>query len=87
MLVMAKEGNAVYYFFVLPLRWVTTKLPDSLLLTVSKLLAGCATMYGALCRSVPLALHKYFQSVFMKLAWRERVMLVFDQLNPTFARY
>ncbi|MDB5551027.1 MAG: class SAM-dependent methyltransferase [Rhizobium sp.] len=86
-LVMSREGNGLYYYFVLPLRWMTTKLPDSLLFVVSKLLAGGATAYAALCQLLPLPMHIYFRSVFAKVAWRERVMLVFDQLNPTYAHY
>ncbi|WFU83845.1 class I SAM-dependent methyltransferase [Bradyrhizobium sp. CIAT3101] len=86
-LLMSREGNAFYYYFVLPLRWMTTKLPDSWLVGVSKFFAGCASIYGSLCRVAPLPMHVYFRSVFMKVAWHERVMLVFDQLNPTYAHY
>jgi SAM-dependent methyltransferase len=86
-LVMSREGNEFYCSFVEPLRKITTALPDGVLRVLCHILAAAASGYGAVCKLLSLPLHNYFNAVFSKMAWRERVLLVFDQLNPAYTHY
>ena len=86
-LVMAREGNEFYCNVVLPLRKITTRLSDSMLFALSGFLAAVSTVYAWACKVLPMPMHRYFTSVFAKMAWRERTMLIFDQLNPSYAHY
>ncbi len=86
-LAMAKEGNESYCRFVLPLRKLSVLLPNKLLYALCVALAVPATLYAALCSVVPLPLSHYFSNVYSKMNWHHRVMLIFDQLNPTYVRF
>jgi SAM-dependent methyltransferase len=86
-LAMSKEGNEFYCAFALPLRAITTVIPDWALHVLSQTLAVPASIYGFLTKFLPLPMKTYFTSVYNKMAWHDRVMLIFDQLNPSYARY
>lgn len=87
-LVMAKEGNFFYCTFVVPFRRITTKLSDINLHRLCVFLAIIASTYGQLCKYLPiLPMKNYFQLVFNKVAFQEKIMLIFDQLNPSYAHY
>ena len=85
--VYGKEGNELYLFIFNNLRKFTIKLPDFVLRIVSKILALCTYIYGFLCKFVPLPLHKYFTGMFSKLSFKNRTYVIFDQLNPSYAKY
>ncbi len=82
-----KEGNAFYLFVAGILRTVTTVLPDNLLNGLSVLLNWVLSGYGFLCRFLPLPLQRYMLNHFMKLDRTARVLTIFDQLNPAYAKY
>jgi 2-polyprenyl-3-methyl-5-hydroxy-6-metoxy-1,4-benzoquinol methylase len=86
-LAMSYEGNEFYCTFALPLRAITTVLPDFALHILSQILAIPSSIYGLVCKLIPIPMHVYFKSVFNKMAWHDRVMLIFDQLNPSYAKY
>ena len=81
------EGNELYLAAVTPLRWVTTRLPDWALQGLSHLLNLAADVYIAACRHLPLPLRGYVREVFGKLERRRRYEVIFDQLNPAYAKY
>jgi SAM-dependent methyltransferase len=85
--VYGQEGNELYLTLVQPLRTVTKRLPDFLLLGLSHVIAVFLSIYIWLCGWLPLPMRDYMLSILGRYAWRQRVLTVFDQLNPTYARY
>ena len=85
--VYGEEGNEIYLFIFNNLRRITTKLPDFILRIISKILSFFTYIYGFLCRFIPLPLHKYFNGMFSKLSFKNRSYVIFDQLNPSYAKY
>jgi SAM-dependent methyltransferase len=81
------EGNEAYLALVKPLRAITTRLPDWVLRAVSSVLNVAADAYIAGCRVLPLPLRGYTREVFAKLDRRKRFLVIFDQLNPAYAKY
>jgi SAM-dependent methyltransferase len=82
-----KEGNELYLRVFEPVRRLTTKTPHWVLEAVSVFLAGLATVYGVLGQIIPLPMRSYFKDHFLKLAFKVRVITVYDQLNPQYAKY
>lgn len=82
-----REGNNLYLFFAGFLRMVTTHLPDKILDTLSVGLNCVLRGYGYMCRFIPLPLKDYMLNHFLKLDQDARVLTIFDQLNPTYAKY
>lgn len=85
--VYGREGNGLYLAVVLPLRRLARWLPDALLARLADLLNALLTPYLWLCRFLPLPLRGYLLRVFGRFGWRQRSLVVFDQLNPAYARY
>lgn len=81
------EGNRLYLALVQPVRRLTRLLPDVLLAPLSHLLNAIVTPYLWLSRWLPLPLHRYLRRVFGRFGWRQRSLVIFDQLNPQYARY
>lgn len=82
-----KEGNTAYLAFVTPLRAFTKKLPDTLLRGTVRLLDFPLSVYIHLCRLLPLPLRDYMRNVIGKMAPDKRRLIIFDQLNPAYAKY
>jgi SAM-dependent methyltransferase len=82
-----REGNEAYLALVGPLRWLTTRLPHRALVGVSWLLTGLLGAYASACRYLPLPLRGYMRSVISRLTPDKRFLVVYDQLNPAYARY
>ncbi len=87
MWVYGKEGNELYLFFFNNLRRITIYLPDFILKIISNFLALITYIYGFLCKYINLPLHKYFKNVFNKFSFQKKTYVIFDQLNPSFAKY
>jgi len=81
------EGNELYLSFVRPLRAVTRRIPDEWLVRLSRLVQLPLNAYIAACRIAPLPMRTYMSAHLGKLAPEARVLTVYDQLNPTYARY
>jgi SAM-dependent methyltransferase len=81
------EGNEMYLRYVTLLRRITVKLPPSVLSGVSHVLNVCLGVYIPLCRYLPLPLRGYMNNVIGRFSWAKRHLVIFDQLNPTVARY
>lgn len=84
---MSYEGNRLYYHAVWLLRRITTRIPNRVLLVLSRCLVYCLDVYIALCKVIRLPLHEYMRNVISKFSRENRVLLVFDQLNPSYAKF
>ncbi len=85
--VYGKEGNELYLSIAIPLRKITSVMPDIILHFFAHFLNIFLTGYIFLSLFIPLPLHKYMQEVISKLTWQQRTMNIFDQLNPAYAKY
>jgi SAM-dependent methyltransferase len=82
------EGNKLYIKVFTPIRRLTPKLPDWILELLSFILNGLLSVYIFLCWFIPLPQREYAKNVLSKLTWKQRAQVViFDQLNPTYAKY
>jgi SAM-dependent methyltransferase len=83
-----REGNGVYLAALGALTTVTRRLPHFALAGLSLLLDGPLVLYAALCRHfrfLPLA--AYTQEVIARLTPDKRRLVIYDQLNPAYAKY
>jgi SAM-dependent methyltransferase len=82
-----REGNEAYLRIVEPLRRITVTLPRPLLAGISHVLNLFLGLYIPLCRVLPLPLRGYMNNVIGHFSWANRHLVIYDQLNPTVARY
>ena len=83
----AREGNEAYLALAEPLRRATTRLPDAVVVTLSHALNVPLSGYIGACRLLPLPRHRHMRNVMARMSWRQRTLVIFDQLNPAYARY
>ena len=81
------EGNELYLSLVLPLRKITSKMPDFILSMLSGILTFALSLYMYACKILPLPMKAYMLDHIAKLSWKVRYLTIFDQLNPAEARY
>jgi SAM-dependent methyltransferase len=81
------EGNETYLRFVDALRSVTTRLPDRALRAFCHVLNALLDAYILACAVLPLPLHRYMRKVIGKFTRPTRFLVIFDQLNPAYAKY
>jgi len=81
------EGNEVYLAIFGPLRRLTRRLPDFILAAISHFLTALLSVYILMCRILPLPMRSYMLSVLGKYGWQHRFLTIFDQLNPSYAKY
>lgn len=81
------EGNQAYLWWVIPLRKVTSRLPDLLLAPLCHGLNVLLAGYIWLCRFLSLPMRAYMREHMSKMSWHARYLTLFDQLNPAEARY
>jgi SAM-dependent methyltransferase len=82
-----KEGNGAYLALVTPLRALTAQLPHFLLAAVVWLIYWPMAMYMALCRFLPLPMRGYMRDVIGRMSPDKRRLIIYDQLNPAYAKY
>jgi len=82
-----KEGNSLYLAFIEPLRVVTKKLPHFLLAFLVEMMYWPLLGYIKICKIFPLPLKGYMLSVFEKMSPEKRRLIIYDQLNPAYAKY
>lgn len=81
------EGNTAYLSILRPLRAVTTRLPHAMLAAVSHVLNALLSVYIAIARLIPVPLHRYMTEVIGRFSFRRRHEVIYDQLNPAYAKY
>lgn len=82
-----KEGNRAYLLVLGLLTSVTRRLPHRALAALTWLLYGPLAAYMVVCRLGPLPLSDYMRQVFSRLDPDKRRLVIYDQLNPAYARY
>ncbi len=81
------EGNEGYLRLIQPLRRITTRLPHGALVFLCRVVDRVLDVYIAIARRVRVPVRDYVLNVFARLERETRVSVVYDQLNPTYARY
>ena len=81
------ENNLMYICFYKLLSIFTKMMPDKILDFVSSFLNLLIEPYIFICRFLKLPLREYLLNVFSKCGWKERKYIIFDQLNPEYAKY
>jgi SAM-dependent methyltransferase len=82
-----REGNETYLALVEPLRAATMRLPHVVLEGLCYTLDLVAIGYTAVSRILPLPMRQYMQTVYSRLAPDKRRLVIYDQLNPAYAKY
>jgi SAM-dependent methyltransferase len=82
-----KENNRFILAILEPIHALTKRLPDRFVHFASYIGAIFLTVYGWLCKFLPLQLRRYMLEVFMKNSFRHRILVLFDLLNPAYAKY
>ena len=82
-----KEGNGLFLSLIKPLRALTKRLPHILLAFLVEIIYWPLVLYIKLCRWLPLPLQGYMLSVFKKMPPEKKRLIIYDQLNPDYAKY
>jgi SAM-dependent methyltransferase len=81
------EGNELYLKLVSPLRKLTPKLPHVVLLSLVLLLMLPLELLTLLARVCPIPMRKYFLDHYGRLGFTSKRITIYDQLNPSWAKY
>jgi SAM-dependent methyltransferase len=82
-----REGNAVYLTIARALWSFTRRMPHRALVTFVAALYPVFWSYMTACRWLPLPLAAYMQRVMRPLTPAKRRLVIYDQLNPAYAKY
>jgi SAM-dependent methyltransferase len=82
-----KEGNWLFLSLLYPLRVLSEHLPHFALAALVWIIYFPLMAYVKLCRRFPFPLRDYFLTVFEKMAPDKRRLIIYDQLNPAYAKY
>lgn len=82
-----REGNGPYLAVTVPLRAVTTRLPHRMLVAICWMIYPLLAVYIAACRMLPLPMKRYMNGHLARLTRRQRILTIYDQLNPAWAMY
>jgi SAM-dependent methyltransferase len=85
--IYGEEGNELYLSVIRPLRLLTKLLPHNVLAALVWCLDWPLRFYMMLCRNFPLPLRKYLISHLSKFSPEKRRLVIYDQLNPSYAKY
>jgi len=65
----------------------TKHLPHSMLAALVRLIDLPLVLYMRLCHRISLPLREYIREVLEKMDPRKRRLIIYDQLNPSYAKY
>jgi hypothetical protein len=82
-----REGNGLYLLLVGPLWLVTNRLPHRLLEAMVAAIYPIFWCYMTASRWLPLPLAAYMRRVMVPLTPAKRRVVIYDQLNPAYAKY
>jgi len=85
--VYGKEGNSLYLTFLMLLRMYAKHLPHVMLTSLVEMMYWPLVFYMKLCHVCPLPLREYLFAIFEKMSPQKRRLVIYDQLNPSFAKY
>lgn len=81
------ENNLPYIIFYKIFSKLTKYLPDRLLYIFANILNATLQIYIFLCKFINLPLKDYLLKVFNRFGWSKQTDVIFDQLNPQYAKY
>jgi SAM-dependent methyltransferase len=81
------EGNELYLALARSLRLLTRRLPHAWLSALSRGLVLPVDVYIAACRHLRLPMRDYMVRHLGALGRDARILTIYDQLNPQYARY
>ncbi|MCA8924187.1 MAG: class I SAM-dependent methyltransferase [Planctomycetes bacterium] len=81
------EGNELYLSLAEPARMLTCRMPDPLLAGLSWSLTPPLSLYARASKLLPLPMRGYMQDHILKLSPSARMLTIYDQLNPRYAKY
>ncbi len=82
-----KEGNTLYLALLKPLRILTKHLPHFVLAALVEIIYWPLAFYIKFCHVLPLPLRDYMLSILQKMSPEKRRLIIYDQLNPSYAKY
>jgi SAM-dependent methyltransferase len=82
-----KEGNGLYLLLLNTLRLFAKAAPHWIVAAMAWLLYFPLAFYIRLCKWLPLPLRYYMLEVIGKMSPEKRRLVIYDQLNPEFAKY
>ncbi len=82
-----REGNALYLAIASSLWWFTRRLPHRGLDLFVQTLYPAFWLYMTACRWCRLPLAEYMRRVMVPLTPTKRRVVIYDQLNPAYAKY
>jgi 2-polyprenyl-3-methyl-5-hydroxy-6-metoxy-1,4-benzoquinol methylase len=82
-----RENNGLYLAFVQTLRAITVRVSHDTLDKISALMVPMVRLYSRLAKILPLPLRGYMESVIDKLDNYTVKHVIYDQLNPHYAKY
>jgi len=82
-----KEGNGLYLVLISPMRILTKHLPHFILSFLAEIMYWPLVLYIKFCHILPLPLKGYMLSVLEKMSPEKRKLIIYDQLNPSYAKY
>jgi hypothetical protein len=85
--VYGKENNRLYLGIFRAIHAVTRNMNDRVLDRLCAALNYLLLPYIFLCRHFRLPMHKYLLEVFARCGIEKRKYIIFDQLNPRYAKY
>ena len=85
--VYGREGNESYIAAQKMLGLLISRVPHTLLAAVVWALYWPAALYTLACRALPLPMRRYFSEVYGKLTPDKQRLVLYDQLNPAYAKY
>ena len=81
------ENNELYIYVYKCLSFFTKKLPDGIVYKIASLLNIIIQPYIFLCKYINLPMKNYWLNVFNKCGMQKRRDMIFDQLNPAYAKF
>ena len=82
-----KESNTLYLMLLCLLRILTKHLPRFMLSVMVEIIYWPLVLYVRLCQVFPLPMRGYLLSVFERMSTDKRRLIIYDQLNPSYAKY
>lgn len=82
-----REGNRLYLAIFNLIRHVTKHLPHAMLAALVWLIYWPLSLYIQVSKYVPLPLRRYMTEVIGKMSPEKRRLVIYDQLNPAYAKY
>jgi len=82
-----KEGNRLYLTCIQPIKVLTTRMPHFMLAALVEMVYWPLAIYIKCCRKFPLPMRDYILSVFERMSPHKRRLIIYDQLNPSYAKY